>query len=270
MALGNNSYNNNSKSDKKDYSPTTFSTVRLTNIDSSIDPTSLGFSYWKGMLKISIVPIKISGDEVHYDRDNGISACLTPLRASLLYNYLLAFKNNPTEYINFGINTRNAVLYITNGKEEFGIDDSIFFVIKSVDDSGNKISEIAYQFKTADSDYFGIVDYREGSNFLKDTRFARTIEFDMFLNVFKNYIDAVSGGYAATVVDATKYSFNSVIGKLTTIQENLGIDTSSKSKKNGYNASQFYNNNGGYATSNSSDYSDKIEEVDDYSDLLNS
>ena len=54
MALGD-TYNNN---ERKNYSPSVTSGYRFSNPESAIDKTSLSFTFWNKLLKVSIAPRK--------------------------------------------------------------------------------------------------------------------------------------------------------------------------------------------------------------------
>jgi len=273
MPLGNNSYNKgNSNGKKNDFSPTTYSNIRISNFDSTVDPTSVSFSFWKGMLRITITPIKKGADGGYsFDKDNSIEVYLTPTRAALFLNYLRQFRKDPNAYVNVGVTAGNSIIYVTNGAEEFEGQDGngLFLIVKSLDEKGNIDSEIGYQFKTTpDKDNFGIIDYKGGTDFTKDYEYTKFLDYDIFTNTIAQYVNGNSSAVAATVVDATRFSFNSIISKLTSIQENLGIDTGSGYKRKS-NASAFFSNNGNESTSSSfGRNSDKIEEVEDYQDLI--
>lgn len=273
MPLGNNSYNKgNSNGKKNEFYPTTYSNIRISNFDSAVDPTSISFAFWKGMLKIVITPIKKAADGgYNFDKDNSVEVYLTPTRAALFLNYLKVFRKDPNAYVNAGIAAGNSIIYVTNGAEEFEDQDGngLFLVVKGLDDKGNIDSEIAYQFRTTpDKDNFGIVNYKGGTDFTKDYGFTKFLDLDIFINTINQYVNSNSSAVASTVIDATRFSFNSIISKLTTIQENLGIDTGSGYKRKS-NVSAFISNNGNETSSLSSiKNSDKIEEVDDYSDLI--
>lgn len=272
MPLGNNSYNKgNSNGKKNDFSPTTYSSVKISNFDSGVDPSSVSFSFWKGMLRITITPIKKSADGgYNFDKDNSTEVYLTPTRAALFLNYLKLFRKDPNAYVNVGVTAGNSIIYVTNGAEEFDDQDGngLFLIIKNLDDKGNIDSEIAYQFRTTpDKDNFGILNYKGGTDFSKDYEYTKFLDYDIFTNTVAQYVNGNSSAVAATVVDATRFSFNSIISKLTSIQENLGIDTGSGYKRKS-NASTFFSNNGNESSSSSIHGSDKIEEVDDYNDLI--
>lgn len=269
MAFGN--YNNPTVNTKKDSSPTTYSNVRFSNPESAIDPSSITFSYWKGLLRLEITPMKKNADDSYnYDRDNSVSVFFSPTKAFMFYQQMLAFRQNPDAYMNIGINTKSAVIYLTNGVNEFGeANKGIFLVVKTVNEHGEITSAIAYQFKTTSNDYYGIVNYAGGSNFSKNFDFTTTLEMDMLIRVFDNYLDAIGGAYAATVVDATRFTSNSIIGRVNAIHDKLGIEYTGGSKKHTSNASSFFNNNGndGYSLPESATNSSKIEEYDNYDSL---
>ena len=135
MPLGNNSYNKgNSNGKKNDFSPTTYSSVKISNFDSGVDPSSVSFSFWKGMLRITITPIKKSADGgYNFDKDNATEVYLTPTRAALFLNYLKLFRKDPNAYVNVGVTAGNSIIYVTNGAEEFDEQDGngLFLIIKN-------------------------------------------------------------------------------------------------------------------------------------------
>jgi|GEM_PF-1624294 len=271
MALG--TYSNKS-SQKKNYSPETYSQVRFFNPDSKVDPSAMSFSYWRGLMKISLSPIKVAqGSSPEIDRDNVTEIYLSPIKALLFLLYVEAFKKDPSLYANSGVTTNKGIIYITNGKSEFNMtEDTAFIVVKLVDESGNVTSSIAYEF--GKSGYFGITDYNGGTNFQKNYDYADTIELDMFIKTLASYVSSANNAIAGSVAEAMHYDINSIKSKLTSIQESLGIETN-KSYGNApkSNASSFWNNNGSSSSSlnnnnvQGSDYENYNELIDDLSDV---
>lgn len=266
MALG--TYNN---SKKKDYSPVTYSPVKFFNSESKIDPSTLNFSFWKSLLKISITPIKIAseGSAPEIDKDNSIDIYLAPMKAKLFLQYANDFRNNRNKFNNVGIGTNKGIIYLTSGKNEFGV-ESIFVVVKLIDfEQGTVTSCIAYEFNRNN---FGITDYTGGANFDKNYDYAELVEFDMFLDVISSYVSSVNYAIAATVVDNNKYDVSRMTTKITSIQEKLGIDTGKKSG-GGSNNNGYWNNNGNNSSSSSSsdstpDQYDSLNQlVDDISSM---
>lgn len=274
MSLG--TYNN-SNNKKKDYSPITYSPVRFFNSESKIDPSSLGFSFWKNLLKISISPMKnaAEGSVPEMDKDNSIDIYLSPLKAKLFLEYATEFRLDPNKFTNIGIGTNKGIIYLTSGKTEFGT-DSLFVVIKLMDfEQGSVTSCIAYEFNR---NTFGISNYTGGTNFEKNYDFAQFTEFDMFVETIFSYVSSVNYAIAASVIDNNKYENSRLNTKITSIQEKLGIDTNKKSSYNGgASSNNYWNNNGGsnsspnmnISSSNSPEHYDNYNQlVDDISSMM--
>lgn len=277
MAFGN--YNSGNK--KEVYSPTVYSPVRFYNTEQeSVDKTTMSFSYWKGLLKITINPVKVSqGSPNEIDKDNNSTIYLSPMKALLLYKYGKMFLNDPNKYINIGVPTNKGIIYFTNGKQEFGLTrDTMIVVVKTIDsDSGNITSEYAYEFN---SEYnFGVSNWTGGSDFVKDYSYSNSIELEMFLSVLKTYSDSSSYAYAASVADAMKNESNRNYNSFKAIQEKLGISSGNKSSSynnnksyfnnnNGNSNNQFNNNNMNYSNSSSPDNIDYEDLINDINDMM--
>ena len=84
----------------------------------------------------------------------------------------------------------------------------------------------------------------------------------MFIQVLKSYVENVNAAIAASIIDSQKYDMNRITTRINSIQEKLGIQTSSNNGGKGFAKSFFDNNSGSDTTSSSSkeDYS--------YGDLL--
>lgn len=264
MSLG--TYNNSNNS-KKDYSPVTYSAIRFFNSESNIDSSSMSFSFWKGLLKISISPIKTGeGSNPEIDKDNAIDIYLTPIRASLLLKYISMYELDPHRYDNVGVSTNKGLIYITTGTKEFGVPDGrLFIVIKILDQNDGRIkSAIAYEFSKAQC--YGIVNYENSDRYEKNTEFASNAELDLFCNVLRTYVESSSYAMAASVVENMKYDVSRMTTRISTIQEKLGIDTKSGYKNGGgYKNSSYFDKNGG---GNSSSGSSSAEQVG-YDELIN-
>lgn len=266
MALG--TYNNSGNNSKKDYSPTTYSPVKFFNSESKVDPSALNFTFWKSLLKISIIPMKnkSEGSVAEMDKDNSIDIYLSPMKAKLFLYYCNEFRKDPNKFTNVGIGTNKGIIYLTSGKTEFGI-DSLFVIIKLIDfeNNGNVSSCIAYEFNT--ENYFGIVDYAGGAEFNKNDEYSKFIELDMFIEVIESYVSSSNYAIAATVVDNNKYDVARVQNKISTIQEKLGIEIGKKSYSNNNGGSKYWNN-GGNTSNNSNTNNTSPEQYDNLNQLV--
>lgn len=248
MSLG--TYNSKGNNKKNDYSPVTYSPVKFFNSESKIDPSTLNFSFWKSLLKVSITPLKVAqGSATEMDKDNVIDIYLSPMKAKLFFQYAEDFRNNPNKFTNVGIGTNKGIIYLTSGKTEFNI-ESLFVVIKLMNfDEGTVTSCIAYEFNRNN---FGITDYTGGTEFNKNYDFAEFVEFDMFLDVIKSYVESVNYAIAATVVDNNKFDVARITGRIASIQEKLGIESGKKSYNGNSGNNNYWNNNGSSNLSSSS------------------
>ncbi len=243
MSLG--SYNNK----KKDYSPVTYSPVRFYNSESKVDPTSMSFSFWKSLLKISIAPYQQNQNEGSYpsiDKDSSIDIYLSPMKAKQLLLCCERFQKNPSEFTNIGVNTNKGIIYLTNGVSEFNT-DSTFVVIKIVDpESGNITSAITYEFN---KEFYAITDYTGGSNFNKNYDYSTWIEFEMFKTVLKSYVESANCAIAATVIDNNKFDVSRLTSRISSIQEKLGIQFNGGGNSSGGYAKSYFDNNSGSSSS---------------------
>ena len=265
MSLG--TYNSNSNNKKKDFSPTTYSPVKFFNSESKVDPSSLNFAFWKSLLRISITPMKAKaeGSVPELDKDNSIDIYLSPMKAKLFLQYANDFRKDPNKFTNVGVGTNKGIIYLTSGKNEFGV-DSLFVIIKIIDFEHNEIlSCAAYEFNR---NIFGITDYTEGANFNQNYDYAEFIEFDMFLDVISSYVSSVNYAIAASVVDNNKYDVSRLSTKITSIQEKLGIDF--KKSSGGVNNNSYWNNNSNKNSNNSNpEHYDNLNQlVDDISSMM--
>ena len=259
MSLGN--FNSNVK--KKSYSPITYSQFKLYNGESKVDPTCLNFAFWNGLMKISITPINQKSEESSpkLDREKSVDFYIGPNKAKMFLYYLKEFKTVQNKYNNVGIGTNKGILYLTNGKNEFGV-ESMFIVIKLIDFPNNKITaEAAYEFNT---NIFGVTNFKnQNLEFDRNFDFAKFAEIDMLIDIMTSYINSASYAYAATVVDASKFDVSRINTKINSIQEKLGIDY----KKNSYGTSQSYWDSDRSSGSSSNDYSTP-EQYDNISQLV--
>lgn len=263
MALGD-TYNNN---EKKNYSPSVTSGYRFSNPESTIDKTSLSFSFWNKLLKISIAPKKETGnDDIAFDYENAGSVYLSHTKALILYKEICKFME---EYKtgncqnNVGVSSgKDGLLYVCTGKE-FNAEGPCL-VIRKINEKGECISTFVYEFRTGLHN--SIFNYEEKSkNF--DARFYDLIELEVFANLLNEYYRSMSMAVAYSIQESAKYDTSRMNTKLKIIAEKLGVEFN----KPGSNYSRASNNsffsnakpNSNHGTSNSS-YSSYNAPSNDY------
>jgi len=239
MSLGSN-YSNNGK-EKKFYDPSMYSAYRMNNATSNVDQTCITFQYWKNTLRIGIYPKKNTGnDEVAFDMDSGIAIYMSHTKARIFSDILKKFKENPTEYNNSGVDSGEAVITINDGSAHGS--DMPILAIKRVDGNGTVVSEYAYQFKNT---AYAIKNYNsQDGSFNKMTDDYRLLELDQLITLLDNYYVAMTGAYAFSVLDASKYENNRLNSHINQIAEKLGVEFKTGSGNGARNTSYFASNSG--------------------------
>lgn len=263
-------YANSNNNKKKDYSPTVYSAVRMTNVNSQIDKTSLSFSYWKQLLAVSITPYKgndfANGSYPELDLDHQVKIYLSPSRTIMLLRMLDKFLADPKAFSNMGIPTNKGIIYFSNG-EEYNR-PGIYLVIKLIDfATGETKTMAAYEF-APDSEYFGITNYNDQNDFGRDDTVGVNVEIELFKQVLKNYLVNCDGSVAGCVLDNLKYDITRINNKLDAIMENLGISKHNNGGSSNYGQANSYWNNGGGGNSRAASSDDNIEKIEDLDSLV--
>jgi len=246
MSLGQN-YNNNNK--KNDNSPTVYSKYKMNNAESAVDPSSMGFTFWNSMLKISIAPRKqTNNDEIAFDYNNAVAIYLDHNKARILHDEILRFLSDPETYNNSGVPSGQGLITISNGKE-FGVSTPCM-VIRKLNDAVVE-SSYAYQFKH--DYYYAIRNYDEStSDFNKVTEDYKDIEIQQLLTVLRTYYEAMSNAMAYSVIEQGKYDQTRVMNSLESIANKLGVSKASGGNRGGSKPFESIFNRKPVASSNNS------------------
>lgn len=242
MALGN-SYQRGNNNDKNT-DPTIYCPIQFRN-NEGVDPSSLSFSYWNKLLKISISPMiepKPGDAYVSYDHKNNIYIHINYMKAKILHDEITEFLKDTSKLNSIGINSgANGLLTISNGKE-FGINSPVL-VIRKMDENGGILSSYAYQFNNA-SYYNSIRNFDEKS--LKyDTIDCPNAELLVMQEILRTYYESSTYATAYTVVDTSNYGSSRIQGKLDQLLENAGIETGGNKRGGGGGGKSFFNRGSG-------------------------
>lgn len=239
MNFNNNNYNGDSR---ETYRPTVYSGYSYTNLNSSVENSKLNISYWKGLLKISIINPKNTNTNSEYtewDTDNSIYGHLTPFKARILAEGIDHILNKSVS--NYGVKIKNGILYITRCSEFGGSDDNFVIVIKYVDDNGNIISSSAYEFVT--EFHFGISDYNSDTKKFNTNYVDSEFELKMFKQTLINYANSADYAVAASICDAMSTSVTGYMTKrIDAIANKVGVQGNTRYGNS--NSSYFNANNG--------------------------
>lgn len=258
--MSNNYQNNNTNNEV--YTPSTYSAYRFFNSDSQLSKTTMSFSYWNSLLKISISEIIVKeGSANKVDKDNHVDMYLSPSKAKMFLEAIRLFRTNPAIYTNTGVSTNKGAIFIANGDKMFGRGGTCIVINLINNETGNVESEAVYEFST--KDLFVITDFIDG-NFNKDDSYANSLELDMFENLLVQFINAYTNAVASSYMECNKFNESRHFSFIKDVREKLGISKGDGSKN--YNRSSWFNNNGGGSTV--SDSSSRNDNTSSYEDVM--
>lgn len=244
MALGD--YSNNDNSRKKYYEPQVYSKYGTSNTD-GVDPSALSYSFFNGLLKISIAPMLPSAkpdDKQLWDHQNEASIWLPHFKAKLLLDEINYVQAHPDEVNNGGIIIgEEGLISFSNGKE-IGASSPCLIIRKIDQNTGEATSVYAYQFKT---DYYKTVrNYNpaDPSNF--EFVDHPIFEIEQFKELLRTYSSSMSGAAAYAQMYYERFETNRTRTKLELIMDKLGIESAEYGRQRtssggGQNKSYFNN-----------------------------
>ena len=252
MALGDR-YENNKRDYEKKKSPTLYSKYSFSNQESELDPTKLNFTFWNGLLKIAIAPLKPGTNE--YDYDNAGAIYITYYKAKLLADEISLFMNDPETYNNLGVPSGTGLISISNGKDLTG-KVTPCLIIRQINAEGKASATYLYEFRR--EHHYTIRNYNESDSSF-DKIYNNDLEIELLRRILLDYYQSINGAYAYSVIDYNKFNNSRINTKLDSIAEKLGI-------------SYTYNNSNNNRKSNKSVF-DKVEgrnySVSDIDDIEN-
>lgn len=191
-------YNNNNYNNNEGYIPSFSSAHSLRNPNGK-DPTALGFSYYRKMLKLAISPaLEMQADDEYqkYDTKNSVNIFLTPQKAAMLLEVINRFKENPEEFSNIGVTSGAGedvgYVCISNG-QEIG-SNNIQLIIRRLDGAGNVTSSAAYEFGTGEFSTT-VANFNENKKTFDNIKLPN-VEFEIFISHLKEFINASTGSQA--------------------------------------------------------------------------
>lgn len=258
MALGDGNNNN------QNYDPTYFSRIRFKN-----DGLSLGFSFWKGLLKISITKAKETGSGYEFDELAYIH--LSPLRAKELSDVLKDFVNRPYNEKNmFGVDagssdTRNIIV--------FGVDhhtstkDSIkrYVIVGKVSPDGNLIDPVRFDFN---SDYHFSIEWKDLDKMDCSKVYNNDLEINMFIHVLDQFYLAMTGAMSYSVMDMGRFDNSRLNTKIGLIMDKLGIERAGGNKTYTGGSNSYFNRSGAGSPQNTNRGRSESRSIEDLEDMM--
>jgi hypothetical protein len=213
MALGN--YDNNKKDQ---YMPVYYSQYNTGNSE-GVDPSSLNYSFYNRMLKLSIAPLKMNnGDKISYDHENAAVVWLTHTKARILHGEILKVLNG--EISNGGVPTGTEGLVRFIDGKELGV-NSYCLVINKVNEAGEVTASYAYEFKQ--KHHYAVENYDPKDSSHKKV-YVNNLEIQQLLDMLEQYYIAMTGAMAYSVMDANRFMTNAQNTKIDLIMSKMGIE----------------------------------------------
>lgn len=243
MAFSDNYKNNNSNQKPR---PTVYSNYRMSNVESEVDKTNLTFTFWNGMLKITIAPMKpdSSIETPAFDYDGSTPVYLTTVKARLLLDAIAEFQTNKETLTNIGVPAGKGLLYLSNGKE-IGKSGE-FLVVKNInEETGAVESSFTYEFNG--TKHWMVKDFKDGKF---DTVFSPNLEIEQLKTILTEFVNSSCGAYAYANIDYGRFDNSRINTKLELVMNKLGVETKKGSSNGGGNS--YFNKSNNSSSSSSS------------------
>ena len=236
MPLGN--YDNN-QNNKKQISVNVYSPYKMSNTE-GVDPSALNFTFCLNLLKISISPKK-PGDIIAFDHEKAIECFLTHSKAKVFADEIRYMLSHKGEVHNVAVSTGKDGMIEFNDGTDFGTNNYLL-VLRKIGEDGRPTSVYAYEFKR--DYYFSIRNYNQDSPANYDRAIHDTVEIEELLILLDEYVKAMSGAVAYSVLENGKYAQARQENKINAIMDKLGVEYNKGGNYSKPNNSFFNNNQG--------------------------
>lgn len=226
MALGNNNYQNRNQQNQQT-EPSYYSRIRITN---PTDNIGLNFTFWKGLLKVSIVE---SGN-AQEGRSNELAYIhLSPTKARLMVQCVDKILSDEKSSDIYGINTGIGEI---NGFMAIGRDmGNPYLIIAKVGQNGYESSQ-RFNFNK-DYNYFLQVSDLDKLKFKKE--YDNTVELAQFRDILEDFARASSGAIGASVHDIGRYEASKANALVRKIAAKVGVELNYNNNQSGGNGNYF-------------------------------
>lgn len=239
-------FNNQDNNKKKYYEPTLHSPYNTSNTD-GVDPSALSYSFFNGLLKISMSPMKPGAKPDDYniwDHENAVSVWITHTKARMLLDEIEYVMNNLDTVNNSGVNTGSDGLVSFSSGKELGASSPCLIIRKVNQETGEVMSTYAYQFKTSHHKVIRNFDPAHPTEF--DSYVYANLEIEQLKTVLREYYVSICGAQCYANMYGGRYDTNRMNTKIGLIMDKLGIESSAdySSRSNRSNQSFFASNSG--------------------------
>lgn len=229
MALGDN---------KEFYENTYYSRLRFKNEEGLL----LGFSFWKGMLKVNIS--KFVDNE--YKELSVIH--LSPMKAKLLADQLKVLKTfDASDTTSVGVDTgttdvRN--LIVVGNYANATVAGQKYVLIGKVTPDGNLIEDNTFVFN---ADYNFALNFEDLKKMKCSKKFDNDLELDLFITTLEQFYTNMIGAGAYAVIDMQRFDMSKINTKIGLMMDALHIEKPGR----GDQSNSYFNKAGAASPQNS-------------------
>lgn len=226
MAIGDINYNNNNKNGEE-YRATLYSVNSFTNTTSELQKSKLSYSYWKGMLKISIANmIESEDDSENWDYKKESAIYLSPVLAYQTYLQVKAYLNNKDK-ISKSVKTKKLGVIKIADASEYDSEGTVLVIEKFGEDRKVKGGGV---FHFNNDKYYGLDNLNE-EEFTFDKSYFEELEIDFLLVTLREFWKSSTGAQAYFMIDYGRFDTNRTMGRINAISNALGIENKGKYNK---------------------------------------
>lgn len=234
---------NNQQNKNQMYENNYFARTKFNNYAERL---SVGFSFWKGMLKIAIAQDDSrEGERSKYTELVYIH--MSPFKAKLMAEAIGEFLKEPaTSQKVYGINTGSSevqgIIAVGNMPESTDETPMRYLLIGKVDPSGHVTDSVKFIFNT---NYHWYNKFTDFGSMKFEKVYDNALEVTTLKEILEDYQRSSNGAYAYSHVDIVRYDNKISNDKIADIQRALGIEKRSPNKNSGSFQNSFFAQTGG-------------------------
>lgn len=244
----NNNGGNNGDRNNNVKEPVVYSKLEFSNPESKVDATKLTFQFTYGLLRVSISPRKVDGNQsaenVRFDYNNTIDIWMSHNHAYILRQEMrrLLEVNDPNKLKYVGIATKKDVIINFGFGVDYGTENFIMSISKLAPDGAVQSS---YVFEFSDEGYSSIVNFDMNTKKFEKNQ-IRNLEVEMIITLLDEYIKSSNGAYAYMNQYYDRFNDNRKHNMLAGLCEKMGINVGNKPNYSRNGNGGFFSNNGNY------------------------
>lgn len=267
MAMGDVNQQNRRDLNDQFYSRMKFSSKNL----------SMGFGFWKGMLKISISEKAESNNGGFPQYNEVVYIHLSPTKARILKHEIKKFLaepatvDTPPRGVNTGSSDVQGMIFIGNREDSTPDIPRRYMTIGKVDASGNIVDSCEFDFNS--NYHFGVVFTNTSGQLQISKEYYDDLEIEQFVTFLDEYIWSANGSTGYFTTDLARYQTARIENKIDDIATAVGVEKKSSggqtNRSNGdFNKSFFASTGGADSRSNSNRGRSSTTSFDEIEDTL--